>query len=52
MDDASVITIKNVDRLQESYKGFLHNNKYVVRAMTSACSPTDVHYLHETFLEW
>lgn len=43
MDDAFVITIGNANRLQESFEGFLHNNKYVVGAMASACSPTDAH---------
>lgn len=49
MDDAFVITIGNANQLQESFEGFLHNNKYVVGAMTSACSPTDAHIYMKLF---
>jgi len=44
MDDAHIITIGTFDRLQKLFESFLHDNKFVVVAMTSASSvPIEFH---------
>ena len=51
MDDAHIITIGTFDQLQKHFESFLHNNKFVVVAMTSASLPIEFHiYLKLTSL--
>ena len=48
MNAPPTITIGMSNLLQELLEGFLHNNKFVVVAMTSASSPINLQIYYET----